>query len=92
MPLEVGDLRAAQEDVLASLSRRLLLLDLDLHDVRRVLDDLGDIRAVARADLTKDTLVNPDHPTDEPVTLLSAPQRPLVSPGSLPLLKCAKNM
>ena len=69
MPLEVGDLRAAQEDVLASLSRRLLLLDLDLHDVRRVLDDLGDVGAVAGAHFTEDTLVDPDNTTNEPVAL-----------------------
>ena len=69
MPLEVRDLRAAQEDVLASLSRRLLLLDLDLHDVRRVLDDLRDVRAVAGANLAENTLVDPDHTAHEPVTL-----------------------
>ena len=69
MPLEVGDLRAAQEDVLAGLGGRLLLLDLELHDVRRVLDDLGDVGAVAGADLTKDTLVNPDNTADKPIPL-----------------------
>ena len=70
MPLEVRNLRAAEEDVLASLSRRLLLLDLDLHDVRRVLNDLGDVSAVARAHFTEDTLVDPDDTTDKPVALL----------------------
>ena len=86
MPLEVRDLRAADENVLASAGSRLLLLDLELHDVRRVLDDLGNVGAVAGADLTENTLVDPNHTADEPVTLLSAPQRPLVSPGSLPFL------
>ena len=78
MPLEVRDLRAAQEDVLASLSRRLLLLDLDLHDVRRVLDDLGDVGTVARADLAQDTLRDPDDTADEPVAL---PPPPSVKPS-----------
>ena len=70
MPLEVGDLRAAQEDVLAGTGGRLLLLNLDLHDVRRVLDDLRDVRAVAGANLAENTLVDPDNTTDKPVTLL----------------------
>ena len=73
MPLEVGDLGAAQEDVLASLSGRLLLLDLDLHDLRRVLDDLGDVGAVARADFAQNTLGDPDDTTDEPVALQQEP-------------------
>ena len=70
MPLEVGDLRAAQEDVLAGAGNRLLLLNLDLHDVRGVLDDLGDVGAVARAHFTEDTLVDPDRTANEPVTLV----------------------
>ena len=69
MPLEVRDLGAAQEDVLAGTSGRLLLLDLNLHDVRGVLDDLGDVGAVTGADLTKDTLVDPDNTTNKPVAL-----------------------
>lgn len=69
MPLEVGDLRAAQEDVLAGLGGRLLLLDLDLHDVRGVLDDLGDVGTVAGAYFTEDTLVNPDNTANKPVAL-----------------------
>ena len=40
MPLKVGDLRATDEDILASTCRRLLFLDLDLHHVGRVLDHL----------------------------------------------------
>lgn len=69
MPLEVGNFRAAQEDVLAGTRGRLLLLDLNLHDVRGVLDNLGNVGAVARADLTKDTLVDPDNTANEPVAL-----------------------
>ena len=70
MPLEVGDLGAAKEDVLAGASSRFLLLDLELHDVGRVLDNLGDVGAVARADLTKDTLEREDETADKPVALL----------------------
>ena len=69
VPLEVGDLGAAKEDVLAGASSRFLLLDLELHDVGRVLDNLGDVGAVARANLTKNTLVDPDDTTNEPVAL-----------------------
>ena len=69
MPLEVGDFGTAQEDVLASLGAGLLLLDLNLHDHRGVLDDLGDVGAVAGADFTEDTLVDPDNTADEPVAL-----------------------
>ena len=72
MPLEVRDLRAAQEDVLARLGRGLLLLELVLHDLGRVLDDLGDVSAVAGADLTQDTLVDPDDTANEPVALMKA--------------------
>ena len=70
MPLEVGDFGAAQEDVLASLGRGPLLLDLNLHDHRWVLNDLGDVGTVAGAHFTEDTLVDPDDTTDEPVALL----------------------
>ena len=69
VPLEVRDLRAAQENVLASASGRLLLLDLDFHDFRRMLNDLRDVCPVTRADFTKNTLVDPDNSTDEPVAL-----------------------
>ena len=75
MPLKVGDLRAAKEDVLAGASSRLLLLDLELHDVGRVLDNLGDVGAVAGANLTKDTLECEDQATDKPVTLFRTSMR-----------------
>ena len=70
MPLEVGDLRAVEEDVLAGTSDGLLLFDLELDDIGWVLDDLRDVGAVARADLTKDTLEREDEATDKPVALL----------------------
>jgi hypothetical protein len=69
MPLEIRDLRAGDEDVLSSSSSRLLLLDLYFHDIGRVLDDLGDVGAVSRADFTKNSLVHPDDTTDKPVSL-----------------------
>jgi hypothetical protein len=40
VPLKVGDLWAADENVLTRTSCRLLFLDLDLHHVGRVLDHL----------------------------------------------------
>ena len=69
MPLEVRDLRDVDEDVLSGTSLGLLLLDLDLDDVRRVLDDLGDVGTVAGADLTKDTLRDPNDTANKPVAL-----------------------
>jgi hypothetical protein len=69
VPLEVRYLRARQEDILAGPGSRLFLLDLDLHDVRRVLDDLGDVRDMARTNFTEDALKDPDNATNEPVTL-----------------------
>ena len=69
VPLEVGNLGARDEDVLARAGRRLLLLDLQLHDVGRVLDDLVNVGPVTGADFAKDTLEDPDDTTDEPVTL-----------------------
>ena len=71
VPVEVRDLRAAQENVLASASGRLLLLDLDFHDFRRMLNDLRNVCPVTRADFTKDTLVDPDDTADKPVALYS---------------------
>lgn len=69
MPLEVRNFGAVDEDVLSGLRGCVILLDLDLDDVRRVLDDFGDVGTVARTDFTKDTLVDPDDTSDEPVTL-----------------------
>ena len=69
MPLEVRDFGAREEDILPCACRGLIFLDLQLHDVRRVLDDLGDVGAVTGADLTKDTLVDPDNTANEPVAL-----------------------
>ena len=69
MPLEVRDLRAGQEDVLPSLRGRLLLLDLQLHHIRGVLNDLVNVRPVTRADFPKNTLVDPDDTANEPVAL-----------------------
>ena len=70
VPLEVGNLGAAEEDVLTGTSSRLFLLDLQLHDIGRVLNDLVDVSPVTRANLTENTLVDPDNTTDKPVTLL----------------------
>lgn len=69
MPLEVRNFGTVDEDVLSGLRGSVVLLDLDLDDVRRVLDDFRDVGTVAGTDFTKDTLVNPDDTTDEPVTL-----------------------
>jgi hypothetical protein len=78
-----GDFRAAQENVLdllaennvakvdctylSSTGRGVLLLDLNLTNVARVLDDLGDVRLVASSDLTRDTLSQVRESTVHPV-------------------------
>lgn len=69
MPLEVGNFGAADENILTSPGFGLLFLDLKLHHVRRVLDNLGNEGIVTRANFTQDTLVDPDNTTDEPVPL-----------------------
>ena len=69
MPLEVRYFRAGEEDVLSGTSCRLLFLDLEFHDVRRVLHNLRDIGAVPGADLAKDTFSDPDNTANEPVPL-----------------------
>jgi hypothetical protein len=69
VPLEVGNLGAADEDVLSGLSCYLFLLDLNLYHVRRVLDHLGDVRPVTRTNFTKNALPDPDDAADEPVAL-----------------------
>lgn len=74
VPLEVRDLRAGEEDVLSGPRCRLLLLDLELHDVRRVLDDFGYVGPVAGAHFTEDTLEGEDHSASKPVALQSRGQ------------------
>lgn len=69
MPLEIRNFGAADEDVLSSLSCCPLLLDLNLHHVRRVLDHLGDVSPMTRTNFTKDALPDPDDAANEPVAL-----------------------
>lgn len=47
--------------------RGLFLPDLDLDDVARMLDDLGDIRFVPGSDFSEDTLVEEYDSTSKPV-------------------------
>ena len=74
MPLEVRNFGARQEYVLASPGGRLLLLDLQLHYSRWVLDNFRNIGPVARPDFTEDALVYPDDATNKPVTLIGTCQ------------------
>lgn len=67
MPLEVRHFRAAQENVLAGTGGNLFLLDLNLHNFGRVLDNLGDECLMARADFTEDAFVDPENSSCEPV-------------------------
>lgn len=69
MPLEVGHLRAREEDILACTCCGLLLLDLKLHHVRRVLDDLRDVRSMTRSYFTKDALRSVDDTSNQPIAL-----------------------
>ena len=70
VPLKVRDLGHVDEDVLARACRRFFLLDLNLDNIGRVLNDLVDVSPVTGANLTENTLVDPDNTTDKPVTLL----------------------
>ena len=69
MPLEIGNLGAADKDVLSSSNCYSFLLDLDLHHVRWMLDHLRDIRSVTRTNFTKDAFPDPNDAADKPVAL-----------------------
>ena len=69
MPLEVRDFGAREENILPCACRGLIFLNLQLHDVRRVLNDFVDVGPVPRAHFAEDTLEDPDDAADEPVTL-----------------------
>lgn len=69
VPLEVGDFGTAEEDVLTGLSGCFFFFDLEFEDVGGVLDDFGDVGAVAGADFAEDTFDDPDDTADEPVAL-----------------------
>ena len=71
MPLEVRDLRAREEDVLTGSDGGLLLLDLEFHDLGRVLDDLRNVSPVAGSDFTENPFGDPNQTADEPVALHS---------------------
>ena len=71
MPLEVGHLRTANKDILSCPCSRLLFLYLKLHDIGRVLDDLGNVGDMARSDLSQNALPNPDDTAGNPVALIS---------------------
>lgn len=71
VPLEVRKLRAADKDVLSCTSGRLLFLDLEFHDIRRVLNDLVNVSAMTRTDFTKNALPDPNHTANKPVALNS---------------------
>ncbi len=67
MVLPDGNLGAAQENVLTSSGRGVLLLDLDLADVAGMLNDLGNVGFVSSTDLTSDTLGQVGESTPHPV-------------------------
>ena len=71
VPLEVRDLRARKEDVLASSNSGLFLLNLKFHDLGRVLDDLGDVSPVTGSDFTEYPFGDPDQAANEPIALRS---------------------
>lgn len=68
VPLEIGHFRAREEDILTGFSSRLLFLDVEFHNVGRVLYDFGDVGPVPRAYFAQDALSNPDNSANEPVT------------------------
>lgn len=62
-----GHLGAVEENVLASLGRGVLLLDLDLAHIAGVLDHLGNIGLVSATHLTSDTLGKVNEASVHPV-------------------------
>ena len=72
MVLPDGDLRAAEEDVLASPCNSVLFLDLDLADVAGMLDDFGDVCPVPSSDLASNTLGKIGKTADQPVLVEDA--------------------
>jgi hypothetical protein len=71
VPLEVRNLGARDEDVLTSSDGGLLLLNLELHDLGRVLNDFGNVSPMTRSDFTQDPFGDPNQSTDEPIALRS---------------------
>lgn len=69
MPLEVRNIGAIEEDIVSSLNLGVVFLNLQLQNVGRVLDNFGDIGPVTRADFAKDTLPDPNDPSNNPVAL-----------------------
>ena len=69
--MEIGNLGARKEDVLTGPDGGLFLLDLEFHDLGRVLDDLGDVSPMAGPDFTEYPFGDPDHAADEPIALRS---------------------
>lgn len=69
--MEKGDLWAGKEDVLAGSDGGLFLLDLEFHDLGRVLDDLGDVSPMAGPDFAEYPFGDPDHAANKPIALRS---------------------
>ena len=67
MILPQAHLGAAEEDVLSSPGLRVLLLNLDLADVARVLDDFGDVRLMSPTNLAGNSLRKIDVSAVHPV-------------------------
>lgn len=72
MVLPQRNLGATQEYVLARTSFAVLFLDLDFHDVRRMLDDLGDVRFVVAANFAHDPFSEVTEAAGHPVLPESA--------------------
>lgn len=67
MILPQAHLGAAEEDVLSCPGLRMLLLNLDLADVARVLDNLGDVRLMSPTNLASNSLCEIDVSAVHPV-------------------------
>jgi len=69
MPLEIRDLRTRKEDILTGSAGGFFFLDLQFHDVRRMLDHFGDVSDVTGPNFAKNTFNDPDNSSEEPVPL-----------------------
>lgn len=69
VPLKVRHLWTGDENVLSSSGSRLLLLDLQLHNFGRMLNDLGDKRNMTRPNFTQNALRDPYNAASYPIFL-----------------------
>ena len=69
MPLKVRHLGTADENILSSPRRRLLLFDLQFYNVGRMLNHFRYIRNMTRPNFAQNALCDPNNAAGEPIAL-----------------------